>query len=202
MDRNDTQYLTYNRSYKMTFTRKTFSTIIASAFAATLATSSFAVDIIKDMPKAQQEKAGLNKLTADELKFLNQWLKSQKTSKASNTVEITKENFGLAQKDIIKEKTNKIFTTVKETEKLKRGKYVITFANDQVWKTTESKRILLKEGDEVEVKITAIDRKKRTINLSIKAKETDDEQATVSEYAPETGGTAKLGDILKEQLDK
>jgi small subunit ribosomal protein S1 len=69
-------------------------------------------------------------------------------------------------------------------------------------KDIDDARTALKEGDEVEVKITAIDRKKRTINLSIKAKETDDEQATVSEYAPESGGTAKLGDILKEQLDK
>lgn len=69
-------------------------------------------------------------------------------------------------------------------------------------KEIDDARTAIKEGDEVEVKVTAIDRKKRTINLSIKAKETDDEQATVSEYAPETGGTAKLGDILKEQLDK
>jgi len=69
-------------------------------------------------------------------------------------------------------------------------------------KEIDDARTAIKEGDEVEVKITAIDRKKRTINLSIKAKETDDEQATVSEYAPENGGMAKLGDILKEQLDK
>ena len=69
-------------------------------------------------------------------------------------------------------------------------------------KDIDDARTAIKEGDEVEVKITAIDRKKRTINLSIKAKETDDEQATVSEYAPESGGMAKLGDILKEQLDK
>ena len=51
------------------------------------------------------------------------------------------------------------------------------------------------------MKITAIDRKKRTINLSIKAKDSDDEQATVKEYAPESGGVAKLGDLLKEHLD-
>ena len=61
-------------------------------------------------------------------------------------------------------------------------------------------RTILKEDDEVEVKITAIDRRKRTINLSIKAKESDDEQTTVNEYAPETGGNSKLGDILKEHL--
>ena len=61
-------------------------------------------------------------------------------------------------------------------------------------------RTIFKEDDEVEVKITAIDRRKRTINLSIKAKESDDEQTTVNEYAPETGGNSKLGDILKKHL--
>ncbi len=62
-------------------------------------------------------------------------------------------------------------------------------------------RTIFKEDDEVEVKITAIDRRKRTINLSIKAKESDDEQITVNEYAPETGENSKLGDILKEHLE-
>ncbi len=68
-------------------------------------------------------------------------------------------------------------------------------------KDVDDARTVIKEGEELEVKITAIDRKKRTINLSIKAKESDDEQAAVKEYAPETGGSAKLGDILKEHLD-
>jgi small subunit ribosomal protein S1 len=69
-------------------------------------------------------------------------------------------------------------------------------------KNIDDARTVIKEGEEIEVKITAIDRKKRTINVSIKAKETDDEQTTVSEYAPESSGTATLGDLLKEQLDK
>jgi len=68
-------------------------------------------------------------------------------------------------------------------------------------KEVDDARAVIKEGEEIEVKITAIDRKKRTINLSIKAKESDDEQTTVKEYAPETGGVAKLGDLLKEHLD-
>ncbi|OGT33257.1 MAG: 30S ribosomal protein S1 [Gammaproteobacteria bacterium RBG_16_51_14] len=68
-------------------------------------------------------------------------------------------------------------------------------------KKIDDARSIIKEGDEVEVKITAIDRKKRTINLSIRAKESDEEQAAVKEYAPEAGGGAKLGDILKEHLD-
>ncbi|MEM7026872.1 MAG: 30S ribosomal protein S1 [Pseudomonadota bacterium] len=69
-------------------------------------------------------------------------------------------------------------------------------------KDIDDARTEIKEGEELEVKITAIDRKKRSINLSIKAKESDDEQAAVKEYAPESGGSAKLGDLLKDKLDK
>ena len=63
-------------------------------------------------------------------------------------------------------------------------------------------RAVLKEGNEIEVKIIEVDRKKRVINLSIKAKESDDEQKTIKDYTPETGENSKLGDILKEQLEK
>ncbi len=59
----------------------------------------------------------------------------------------------------------------------------------------------IKEGEQLEVKITNVDRKKRSINLSIKAKESDEEAAAVQDYAPEEGTGAKLGDILKEHLD-
>ncbi|HKK16937.1 MAG TPA: S1 RNA-binding domain-containing protein, partial [Gammaproteobacteria bacterium] len=69
-------------------------------------------------------------------------------------------------------------------------------------KKIDDARTILKEGEEVEVKITALDRKKRTINLSIRAKESDDEAAAVEEYSPDSGTGAKLGDILKEHLDK
>ncbi|MBI4006449.1 MAG: 30S ribosomal protein S1 [Gammaproteobacteria bacterium] len=65
----------------------------------------------------------------------------------------------------------------------------------------EDARHVIKEGDELEVKITALDRKKRAINLSIRAKESDDEAAAVEEYSPESGSGAKLGDILKEHLE-
>ena len=63
-------------------------------------------------------------------------------------------------------------------------------------------RTVLKDGDEIVVKIIHIDRRKRLINLSIKEKESDDEQSTVDEYAPKTKENSKLGDILKEQLEK
>ncbi len=68
-------------------------------------------------------------------------------------------------------------------------------------KSIDDARNVVKQGDELEVKITAIDRKKRAINLSIKARESDDEQAAVKQYKPESAGNAKLGDLLKEHLD-
>lgn len=68
-------------------------------------------------------------------------------------------------------------------------------------KKIDDARNAVKQGDELEVKITAVDRKKRAINLSIKARESDDEQAAVKQYKPESAGNAKLGDLLKEHLD-
>ena len=63
-------------------------------------------------------------------------------------------------------------------------------------------RRVFKEGDKVEAKFLGVDRKKRAISLSIKAKESDEESAAVQEYsASASAGTATLGDIMKEQLD-
>jgi small subunit ribosomal protein S1 len=68
-------------------------------------------------------------------------------------------------------------------------------------KKVDDARTVVKEGDSLEVKITAIDRKKRTITVSVRAKESDEETAAVREYAPDTSSGAKLGDLLKEHLD-
>ena len=68
-------------------------------------------------------------------------------------------------------------------------------------KKIDDARSIINEGEELEVKIVALDRKKRLIGLSIKAKEHDEEAAAVEEYSPESGTGAKLGDILKEHLD-
>jgi small subunit ribosomal protein S1 len=66
----------------------------------------------------------------------------------------------------------------------------------------EDARSILNEGDEVEAKFIGIDRKNRTINLSIKAKDTDDEKEAMSEInRGATAATTTLGDLLKEQMD-
>ena len=46
-----------------------------------------------------------------------------------------------------------------------------------------------------------LDRKKRIVNLSVKAKESEEEAAALEEYGTDSGGTATLGDLLKEQMD-
>jgi small subunit ribosomal protein S1 len=64
----------------------------------------------------------------------------------------------------------------------------------------EDARSALKEGDEVEAKVTAIDRKTRKISLSIRAKDLEEETEAVQEYARKGTTGATLGDILKEKL--
>jgi len=65
----------------------------------------------------------------------------------------------------------------------------------------EDARAVLKVGEEVEAKFTGVDRKSRTISLSIKAKEMHDEAEAVQSYRSEVApsGTS-LGDLLKEQI--
>ncbi len=67
----------------------------------------------------------------------------------------------------------------------------------------EDARAVLKEGEEIEAKFLGVDRKNRTISLSIKAKDADEEQAAIKSYAPGTqAGGATLGDLLKEQMSE
>lgn len=63
-------------------------------------------------------------------------------------------------------------------------------------------RTLLKVGDEVEAKFMGVDRKNRTITLSIKAKDSEEEADVLHEYTRgSTPGATTLGDILKEQME-
>ena len=65
----------------------------------------------------------------------------------------------------------------------------------------EDARSVLKVGEEVEAKFTGVDRKSRTISLSIKAKEMHEEAEAVQSYRSEsaTSGTS-LGELLKEHI--
>jgi small subunit ribosomal protein S1 len=64
----------------------------------------------------------------------------------------------------------------------------------------EDARTLLKVGDEVEAKFTAVDRKVRTVALSIKAKDMAEEQEAMQSYRSDSTTGTSLGELLKEQI--
>jgi len=69
----------------------------------------------------------------------------------------------------------------------------------------EDARTVLKEGEEVEVKIINIDRKNRTIGLSIKSKDIEEERAAVKEHQKQEtdrSGPATLGDLIKAKMNQ
>jgi small subunit ribosomal protein S1 len=75
------------------------------------------------------------------------------------------------------------------------------FSRDRV----EDLRNHLKEGDTVQAMITNVDRKNRSINLSVKAKdiseETDAMKQLRSEQAASAAGSTNLGALLRAKLD-
>jgi small subunit ribosomal protein S1 len=67
----------------------------------------------------------------------------------------------------------------------------------------EDARTAIKVGEQVEAKFTNVDRKTRTIALSIKAKEVHDEQEAVSSYKSDSSAApvgTTLGELLKEKM--
>jgi small subunit ribosomal protein S1 len=60
----------------------------------------------------------------------------------------------------------------------------------------------LKVGDKVEAKFIGMDRKGRVLQLSIRAKDDDEMQQALEDYQSASGGTTKLGALLKEQMNK
>ena len=68
----------------------------------------------------------------------------------------------------------------------------------------EDARTLLKVGETIEAKYIGLDRKKRVVALSIKAKDSDEEAAALEEYEAQApvGGATTLGDLLKEKMQQ
>ncbi len=64
----------------------------------------------------------------------------------------------------------------------------------------EDARALLKVGEEIEAKFTGVDRKGRSIALSIKAKDIHEEQEAMQNYRTDSPTGTSLGDLLKEQI--
>ena len=68
----------------------------------------------------------------------------------------------------------------------------------------EDARNVLKEGEAVNAMIVNIDRKSRNINLSIKAKDSAEQQEAISKMSSDSSaasGTTNLGALLKAKLD-
>ncbi|MES9904720.1 MAG: 30S ribosomal protein S1 [Sedimenticola sp.] len=66
----------------------------------------------------------------------------------------------------------------------------------------EDARTILKEGAAIEAKFMGVDRKNRTITLSMKAKDYAEEQAAIKSYSSNvSSGAATIGDLLKAQMD-
>lgn len=67
----------------------------------------------------------------------------------------------------------------------------------------EDARNLLKVGDEVEAKIIAVDRKNRSISLSVKSKDVEEEKTAIKELSSKQSDQASpttLGDLIKAQM--
>ncbi len=62
----------------------------------------------------------------------------------------------------------------------------------------EDARTLLKEGDAVEAKFIGVDKKSKTISLSMKAKDYDEETHTIKDHSQQSAATPTLGDIFKK----
>jgi small subunit ribosomal protein S1 len=99
--------------------------------------------------------------------------------------------------------------TVSEVEEkhavltLAEGVEGILKASEISIESVDDARQSLSIGDELEVKISGLDRKNRTITLSAKSREIDDEQEAHREYQVQDdarAGATTLGDLIKAQM--
>jgi len=71
----------------------------------------------------------------------------------------------------------------------------------------EDARTVVKEGDEIEVKIINVDRKKRVLSVSVKAIEIDNEKSAIQDHKDKDTDTVgaspgTIGDLIKAEMDK
>lgn len=64
----------------------------------------------------------------------------------------------------------------------------------------EDARSILTVGEDVEAKFVGVDRKNRTILLSVKAKDSQEEADALRDYSKSDQGATTLGDLLKEHM--
>ena len=67
----------------------------------------------------------------------------------------------------------------------------------------EDARTALRAGETVEVKVIAVDRRRRGVSLSIRERENDEEATAMEQYAANVeDAPATIGDLVKEQMDR
>ncbi len=67
----------------------------------------------------------------------------------------------------------------------------------------EDARMVLRAGETVEVKVIAVDRRRRGISLSIRERESDEEATAMQQYAANVEeAPATIGDLVKEQMGR
>ncbi|WP_269430767.1 30S ribosomal protein S1 [Lampropedia cohaerens] len=102
--------------------------------------------------------------------------------------------------------TGKVKSVDAKGAEIELGEDIIGYlrASDISADRVEDARNVLKEGDEVTAVITNIDRKNRSIQLSIKAKDAAEQQEaleSLSQQSMGNAGTTSLGALLKAKLD-
>ncbi|MEE4639399.1 MAG: 30S ribosomal protein S1 [Wenzhouxiangella sp.] len=73
-------------------------------------------------------------------------------------------------------------------------------ASDLAKERVEDATRVVSEGDEIEAKFVALDRKTRNLTLSVRAKDDDELADVIDQYQGRSGSGTSLGDLLKEQL--
>lgn len=88
------------------------------------------------------------------------------------------------------------------TVELAEEVYGVIKANDLSDEKVDDAQQVVKEGDEIEAKVMNVDRKNRTLSLSVKAKDAQDQAEAIKKYtrSSKKDATATLGDLLKEKI--
>ncbi|NDY95404.1 30S ribosomal protein S1 [Wenzhouxiangella sp. C33] len=73
-------------------------------------------------------------------------------------------------------------------------------ASDLAKERVDDATKIVSEGDEIEAKFVALDRKTRNLTLSVRAKDDAELAEVIDQYQGRSGSGTSLGDLLKEQL--
>jgi small subunit ribosomal protein S1 len=86
---------------------------------------------------------------------------------------------------------------------LRDGVEAVLKASEVSRDRVEDARNFLKEGDAVEARIIAVDRKNRVINLSVKAKDAADEKEAMKNLSQDDAAAPRtIGDLIKAQMGR